>query len=328
MYKTRLKIWGLTKNLAASDVPDILHTLATTGKDEYPTDLVIRGQKVALAKVKHYLKRTPRDRAILDSRRMHASQKQRPRAVEPLLHRMDPPDDLRLPESIIQISARFIAGGVEGIWAQNVATPKFSASTSIIDWLDKMYGVMSYLRQKHNIQAFADLNTCFDRFKLLLVEPTPTLFVQLYYIIIWLPSDIGQRLLEYAAQMSTIVLPVNHPLRLVWTILHRAGIKRVVEHAWMILNSHLLVLAEWFQDYTMELIDVYHHTDDRGPGTVESTEPWQMRKVRPLPWAEYLPRCQLCLTWVLYRSKNYDQVSVKSNSFQRLVLITTPSPPP
>jgi hypothetical protein len=334
MYKTRFKTWGLTKNLVASHLPSIIQEMATMERNEDRTDLVIRGQRVALKKVEYYLKR--RDHFTLDRKRKLAAQEQKSQMIDPHslapIRRIDPSDDLRLPEVIIKISHQYVAGGYEGIWARNATTAKFSASAEVIDWLDKLNAVTNGLNEGRHEKAFAILHTCFDRFKLLLIDPTPSLFLQLYTALVWLPFDVGLRLLRYAAEMAKIMLPANHPLTLAWTELNRAGIKKVMEHAWLILGSHLQILGEWFHDSDMEMIDLNHTVyNTLSPSAVEATELWQRTIVKQVGWVEILQRCRLCLMWVLYRSKNYDQVSdipkATSIRLKRLSLLSNPGTP-
>lgn len=315
MYKSRFKVWGLSKNLTACDIPSLSHVLATRETSDNASEVVIRGQKIPLTRAKLYMHRKKGPATTVNNRNKAVQRRQRRRTVEPLPPRMEPPDDLRLTETIIQISSQFIAGGTSTIWFPDATNFKYSSSVSVIDWMDDMHSVMHFFGQTRYKEAFSLLSTCFDRFKLLLVEPSPSLFNQLYYIIIWLPSDIGQRLLAYVAQMTTIALPARHPLRLAWTRLHQAGLQKTVDIAWLVLSSHMSSFGAWFQDCMVEVVDIYNPTD------VESTVPWQTRKTKRLQAADYLPRCQLLLTWVLYRSKNYGQVSL----FLRL---DAPSLPP
>lgn len=292
-YKARFKLWGFTKNLGADDIPIIINGLATMEKGQNTKQLLIRGKEINQAKAKRYLDQKKKHRTTLD--------KQGRRVTVSLQHRIDPPDDLQLPEAILRFSSHCIAGGIEGLW---IRSPKSSPSVLVIDWLDNMFSVMNLLRQARYEQAFSILSTCFDRFKSLLIDPSPLLFVQIYFLILWLPPDIGQRLLGYAAQMSTIVLPANHPLILGWTKLHLAGIQRVVEISWLVLRSIAANVRDWAQDCTIEVVGLGNPTD------VESTvAPWQTGNMRRLQEAQYVPRCQLLLTWVRYRSNSYSQVS-------------------
>lgn len=317
----------------ASHIPTILHELATTEPSADHADLVIRGQRVAVKKVEQYFRR--RQYSGLDRTNKLATHKRLEHMVHhpplTLLTRIDPSEDLRLPEAIIKISHQYIAGGCEGIWALDVTTATFAASEETIDWVDKMNAVTNYLREGRHKKAFASMDICFDRFKLLLMSPTPSLFLQIYTILVWLPFDIGSRFLRYAAEMAKIMLPANHPLSLAWTELNRAGIEKVLEHAWLILGSHLQILGEWFQDADMEMIDLNHTVyNTLSPSDVEATDLWQRTIVKSVGWVEILQRCRLCLMWVLYRSKNYGQVSNKpetsrSRSIQ-LVLLSTPWP--
>jgi hypothetical protein len=330
MYKSHFTSWGISKNLTARNVPTMLHKLATT--DNPKKDLVIQGQKVPQAKVERFLKRTLNDRAALSRVKKLAALERKSRLVaraDPiptLPTSIDLPDHLRLPEAVIHISHQFIAGGCEGIWAQNKTT-RCVASPATIDWNCKTFAAVALTQRGEWEQAFDVLNNCFDQFKILLAAPTPGLFSDLYILLIGLPRDIATKLLEYAAQFSRIVLPGNHPLSLALTKLNQAGIDKVHEHAWVILSSHLRIGEEWFRDGEMEIFDpsetVASYMTNIGSDSVGATEAYLKHHIRRVDCAEVILRSELWITRLLYQSKNYNQVSKKLIDWV-LYLITKP----
>jgi hypothetical protein len=305
----------------------MLHKLATTETGaNATTELVIRGQKVSQAKVERFLKRTVRDRSALGKADRFVVAKGRCRTARPLSPiptlptRISLPDHLRLPEELIQISNQYIAGGCEGIWAPGRSTGIF-ASEAIIDWNCKIYAAIVFIQKGQWKEAFAMLNTCFDRFKVLLADPMPGFFTQLYIVTIWLPPEIGERLLGYAAQMSTILLPANHPLSIAFNKLHEAGFHNLIEHAWVIIRSHLHMGGQRFLGHKMDMFEfnptIESHITATGSDMVHTTDPSIATHMKRAGWTEVFLRSELCITWVLFHSKNYDQVSVQSKALRK-----------
>lgn len=315
MYKVRFKSWGLNKNLTVRDATDILRNLATMETSKRPTDLVIRGLKVSQKRANHYLQRSTKARAALTKVRKLTPQNNREGMVDPafVLNRIDPPDDLRLPEAVIHGSYQFIANGCEEIRIRDVRAPVTSASASTVNWVYQTYTVMNFLQRRDYIQAFLALNTCFDQLRTILIDPPPALFLHLYYMIICLPPEIGRRLLGYVTQMSNITLCTNHPLSLALAALHRAGIKNALKHSWIILDSHLRMLEKWFLDYEMEMLEVYSPQDDIGSDAVRWGKSYRAtRSITRLGWVEFRLECEPCLTWALSLSENIEKVSAES----------------
>jgi hypothetical protein len=330
MYKLRFKAWGLSKNLGASDVQDILNKLTTArvGNIQPSEELVIRGQRVSIAKAEHYLRRTVKDRSTLDRIKRLAAENRRLRTVvafqrwasshATLQPSINAPDDLQLPETIIQISRQYIAGGCEGIWARAGSAPKFFFSETSLEWITNLYSALSFFHQGYSKEAFAFLHDCFDRLKELLAEPTPGLFAQFYGILIWFPSDIGKQLLTYAAQMAAVTLPANHPLNLALNRLSRVGIDKVREYAEAIISSHMQIMGQWFQDCDLNMLDFnhsfYNHMLMLGLSSVEATEAWQLRVTESAQLTGCLQlvlRAKLSLAWTQFWAGKKEQVSAE-----------------
>jgi hypothetical protein len=337
-YKTRFKTWGLVKNLGASYVPEMVQELVNAKTpaetDEEPTALVIRGHEFNPAKVERYLKRNRDFRSAVGRLKTLAPKAQRLRSnqglrtIEQLQHRLsssnalspriESPDDVRLPEAVIHISSQFVAGSCESIWAGGGAASNFFYSAAIIDWFDNIVSATTLTQRGFYKQAFDLVNICLDQFKYLLINPTPTLFIGVYVAVLWLPPDIAQRFLSYAAQLSTIVLPENHPLRLIWAKLSRAGVKQVSRHSWLILRSHLQILEERFPDsekVTLELNNlVCNHLNALHLGLPDAIETWQREIIRRSELSgctESVLQSKLSLAWAFCLSGNHDEVCIK-----------------
>lgn len=115
MYKTRIKRWGLGKNLTAGEVHPILRIYGARAiaADAAPA-VLIRGRPVDPKKLKQYLKRTTRDVADLNAFLIGGEGSRDQTAIAtPAPRRLNDPDVLRLPEEIMMLAGQLAAGSHE-----------------------------------------------------------------------------------------------------------------------------------------------------------------------------------------------------------------------
>lgn len=322
-------------------MPELIHALvkANIPKEtgEGSTALVVRGRKFTPAKVKRYLQRSKDFRSTVGRiessagrlQRLHTNQRLRNleqfryrlSSGNAMLPRIDPPDDVRLPEAVIHVSYQFIAGSCESIWLESSATSDLFYSAAIIDWSDNITLSTHLIQQGCYKQAFDVVNVCLDQFKNLLINPTPTLFMGIYVAIIWLPPEISQRLLSYAAHLSAIVLPENHPLRLILTGLSRAGVEQVTKHSWLIMRSHLRILEELFPESEKIMLELNNllsnYLNALNVGPPNAVEIWQREIIQRSElsgFTESVLQSKLSLAWTFCLSGNHDQVCIRSEA--------------
>src|ERR1700712_429278 len=111
--------------------------------------------------------------------------------------------------------------------------PIAKPSREVAVWVNDVFATGTLIKRRRFKQAFKHLDIAFTRLKEVLRNPEPTLFIFLYFILFQLAQDIGQRLCTYVAEMSAILLPINHPTSLVWSRLSRTDSRQRLDYGWM-----------------------------------------------------------------------------------------------
>jgi hypothetical protein len=127
MYKTRVKRWGLAKNLMPWDASQVQHDYKNQiAADNEVSTVVIRGRAVSRRKVERFLKRAAKDpstqpAAALKRGGIRLSQPLTAASSLDLTHatissapgRLRSPDTFRIPEEIILLTRQLSAGSRE-----------------------------------------------------------------------------------------------------------------------------------------------------------------------------------------------------------------------
>lgn len=235
MYKARFAQWGLLKNITARN--------AHVGTSRDHTSLVMRRRRVPPERVKPCSERNATIALMVKQNTMSQGEALAPAASAPPAPKfMSLPTDLRFPYEVVQLSRQFIAGCADG----TNTNPVFYPSAEISVWINDMFAAGTLIKRRQFTQAFKALDVAFDRLKGFIRNPEPTLFIFLYYILFQLPGDIGQRLCIYVAEISAILLPVNHPLTLVCSRLGRTDHRQRLGYGWIILHSYFQNLKQQF----------------------------------------------------------------------------------
>ncbi|KAI0126334.1 Clr5 domain-containing protein [Xylariales sp. AK1849] len=251
MYKAWLRRWGLKKNLTARDIPEILAEKARIAGMGKVSTVVIQGRKVKSRTVNLYLQRARKHVSMSQARLHHNIQQTRPVVTEnpprtPLLHPrwLMSPDETKIPEELIQISHQLVEGCCDGgTWLAYRESGVVMYSSRSARWSAAIDCACTLIDRGRYRQAFRVLDGCFEKFEDLLLNPEPALLILLYLTLLRLPTEIAQRLLSYALEVSTITLPEQLPLRLIWPRLCRAQRSHGRNYAWRILSSYFAVLA-------------------------------------------------------------------------------------
>lgn len=123
----------------------------------------------------------------------------------------------------------------------------FFASEKTNGWLNETTCGALLIEEGRYARAFESLNDSFDQLEALLRDPEPSLFIYFYFATLQLPEKISQRMRAYAAEMSAITLPTNHPMRIIWLRLSQMKNRQLLNHAWTILHPYYHVLKERFR---------------------------------------------------------------------------------
>jgi hypothetical protein len=254
MYKSRLEKWGIKKNITARDMPQLVQQITKETSKDTSTALVIGGRQLPPGRVKHYLKRTRGVPLVLggNTKAENMSCVKRP-ALAPRL--MTLPDEMRLPDEVIQLSRQFVAGCCEGgIWCPDGIKPVFLPTRKVNLWLNAAMSAGCLIEDGHYSLAFKDLDMLFGELQELLLNPDPVLFVHMFFLMLYLPESIGQRLCAYSAEMSSILLPSSHPINLIWSRLSQASRRQLWDHGWTISRSYFEILRGQFGQNESEML--------------------------------------------------------------------------
>jgi hypothetical protein len=243
MYKARFAQWGLQKYMTARDLPELLHR--TANRDDTAA-LVIRGRRIPSKTVRRYLKRNATI-ALPDNEQVTTvsyGEALAPATSSPRL--MSLPTDLRFSYDVVQLSRHFIAGCADG--GTNPRSPvHVYPSQAATVWLTDTFAAGTLIKQRRFKEAFKHLDVAFGRIKELLRNAEPTIFIFLYYILFQLPADIGQRLCTYVAEVSALLLPINHPMTIIWSRLSQTDNRQRLDYGWLILHSYFQSLKQQFR---------------------------------------------------------------------------------
>ncbi|KAI1875185.1 hypothetical protein JX265_004243 [Neoarthrinium moseri] len=254
MYKSRLKSWGLVKNLKSSDAKQIMG-LAQSGVVKQP--LVIRGRSMGSKKWQKRLNRvasrpetttkvlvSTRNGAILSPPVTVASPVS---ALSPLSGRVEPPDTLRITEAGLMAVHDFAVHQFEETkWDLSGLTFDFDA-----DKTDSWYNGLSLatrnlLKDRNSPTNFAMVHKSFDQYSAVLDQATPSLIPLTLGHIVGLMEvgpEMAATLLRYVARLVAIKFGESHPLSRFWAQMQTLGPVQIQQVIGAVLGAYFHVIV-------------------------------------------------------------------------------------
>ncbi|ETS75962.1 hypothetical protein PFICI_12906 [Pestalotiopsis fici W106-1] len=285
MYKHRIKLWGLTKNLSAGKVRKALWE-ASRGKATLP---VIRGRVPGPASMKHELQtRLPREysflaaadnKSLLSRSRTMSLELSSSRTVSPspVATSIDAPAQFRYIESCLAAVLDYTRNRVQtSIWDRtwNIVLEDYSEV-----WHNKIFNGLVMIRNGKMKQGFQMIDICLKNYKSLIQKEHPLLIIETYSIFLRLSLerlDLAHVILRYIAGLCRACLGPAHPFSRIWTSLMPLGMDQIRTAAAVVIKAQLALLATYFAEDAEFLInqriDTARQTHCYGSMSIEEAE--------------------------------------------------------
>ncbi|OTB02145.1 hypothetical protein M426DRAFT_25020 [Hypoxylon sp. CI-4A] len=263
MYKIRFNKWGLHKKLRAHQVAELLvqrGRRAAAGKSSVS---YVHGRKIDSDRLNTYLRRVSPARrkelmAILSGKVEVAGAQKRsieeiicrtpspePEVVGQIPRRMEAPEDLRLPEECLQIVQSYVGGAFDGdLWKtgpnRELIMPRRERT-----WLDPVSSARQLFANGLTEQAFRMVRITFDDYRTVMKRQDPSLMVETCLALGALQQSgpgLAESLVNYAFNLSRIVLGPRHPLHLLFAKLRGASRSDMSRFTALALESFLHAL--------------------------------------------------------------------------------------
>ncbi|KAI1854471.1 hypothetical protein JX265_007659 [Neoarthrinium moseri] len=239
MYKSRIKNWGLTKNLKSQEAERI-KTKVDQGAT--PTLPVIRGRQIGSKRFKRHLNQvqphSPTNQLVA-RRHTHS-------ASPPIPQRLKSPKLLKEAEDCIQAIMSYTSSRFDDhIWDLSSHDYNWGGDTASSWWVD-MWVVSDLIEQRRSSpEGFELLEECFDRYGTLIVNQHPGLVSATLCTILQLGGvgpELAESLLRYVAGLSQIKLGPAHPFTRLWTVLVGMGLPQIRQAAFALMTAHMDVI--------------------------------------------------------------------------------------
>lgn len=250
MYKHRLKLWGLGKNLSAGKVRRALWE-ASHGRATLP---MIRGRMPGPAGMKRELKtRLPAQYSSLTteslsrSRTMSLELQSRTVSPSPVATNMDAPTQFRHVESCLAAVLEYTQNRAEAsIWDRtwNIVADDYSEA-----WHNKIFNGRMMIENGRLKEGFRMIDICLKNYRSLIQKEHPLLIIETYSIFLRLSlerRDLAELILRYIAGLCRVCLGPSHPFSRLWASLMALGMDQIRAAAATVIKAQLGVLETYF----------------------------------------------------------------------------------
>ncbi|KAK1975970.1 hypothetical protein LZ30DRAFT_330624 [Colletotrichum cereale] len=234
MFKTRIKSWGLDKNLKEHEVMHMLQLKQKRDATGKKSEFFVRDQRVDYERLTTYLSRRPDLRnKLLHSLRPEEEQQQEPmrprlelicRTPSPILETsplLIGPPDLQHPEEMLRIFRGYFEGAIESVWAIQGKSGCSPKRKTVQLQFNKMHihmdNAIALLWIGKQDAAFSALNNSLDSLMQSIKDPNPILFYSLAYRTLQLEHTLADSVVMFICNMHATMLGARHPLTLVWS---------------------------------------------------------------------------------------------------------------
>jgi len=265
MYKSHIRKWGIDKNMKARDAAEIIRqqkARAALGKSSV---VYIRGKRIEPSKMQQYLARASATvtTQIFEDSPDDSDSKSPPRpnfvvcrtpSPDPedsmfIPPRLDDPNDLRVPQECMHILRNYVSGGFEtGKWKLDPQIGGPDTYNSLA-WLGNLNTARDLIQGKRVKQGFHLLGICLDQYKLHLREPDADFWIVTYAAAVGLgqsDAKLGDMFIDYAAKLTNVILPSNHPFTLLWARLLTLRMPGIKEHGAAVIKSYVDTCGRYF----------------------------------------------------------------------------------
>ncbi|KAI1811928.1 hypothetical protein GGS20DRAFT_66433 [Poronia punctata] len=262
MYKARFQQWGIEKKIKAEDAVEIFRQQTARAKAGKPSVAYVRGRKITPDRLQRYRYRAaalvseqillaekeladsptgPTDLSPASSYVVCRTPSPEPEDPPTLSPRLDDPTDFKVPLDCMHILKGYVAGSImSGAWLPpkdaKVQAPDAFTWTH---YLATSQGLISHNRTR---EGFALLGLCFEQFKSHLLHPDPFFWLATYKAALLLAHrdpKLGDHFINYASNLTAVVLPPNHPFNHIWSRIMVTGLPGLQQHASAMFESYL-----------------------------------------------------------------------------------------
>ncbi|KAI1310603.1 hypothetical protein F5Y03DRAFT_23487 [Xylaria venustula] len=262
MYKARFQQWEIEKKIKAEDAVEIFRQQTARSNAGKSSVVYIRGRKISPDRLQRYRYRAAemvlKQILVVENGQKNLRPEVAPtpshivcRTPSPcpqdspiLAPQLEDPIDLRVPRECMHILRDYIAGSVEsGTWQVAGTAPVPDAFT----WAHYLATSQGLIAHKRTREGFKLLNICFEQYKSQLSNPDPFFWLATYKAALLLGAQdekLGQSFIQYASQLTSIVLPPSHPFNRVWSRINMTGLSGLQQHAAALFESYLNIWKE------------------------------------------------------------------------------------
>lgn len=156
--------------------------------------------------------------------------------------RLEDPAELKVPLECMQILKSYVAGSVEsGAWMPP-RDAKVQAAPDAFTWTHYLATSQGLIAHNRTREGFALLGICFEQYKSHLLHPDPFFWLATYKAALVLAhrdAKLGDAFINYASNLTTVVLPREHPFNRVWSRIMITGLPGLQQHAAALFESYL-----------------------------------------------------------------------------------------
>ncbi|KAI0521125.1 hypothetical protein F5B22DRAFT_39414 [Xylaria bambusicola] len=249
MYKARFKQWSIDKKIKADDAVEVFRQQTARMNAGKPSAIYIRGRKIDPVRSQRYKYRAAsivlEQIQQLDEHRaiplplLCKSELSYSNEIASVPQRLtDPIDTMAFRESM-QILGNYVADFLE---ARNQRVTSDAVLSSIFTWDHYLTISQAFIGRNRVREGFTILELCFSKYKTYLQQPdwffwpvTYKVIAQLAYI----HDDLANMFLVYASELTSILLPPQHPFNQLWSRIKIIGLSGLCQHGEVLLESYL-----------------------------------------------------------------------------------------
>ncbi|KAK7751845.1 hypothetical protein SLS62_006146 [Diatrype stigma] len=269
MYKRRLKIWGISKNVKRKVTSKLQCDPQDPPVDDSPDTATQWPEPQRATEIREERTDTKKSRALelrhgssshVASPEITMASKAKTPAVLGIscrrpapgpsvsaLYSIESPQDLQSFERWMALVCNYVPAAVEtGLW-KPLPGGTFTMNQDLIAWYNRTRAYSFGMLSGDTRQAFRAIGTCLDEYKDMMASQDP-LFI-LFTLHTILPvgrtqnADIALAVFRYMRDIARVVHPRSHPMRLMMEHLFQIGLEKIAENSGHFLRPYFSLMC-------------------------------------------------------------------------------------